>query len=530
MSLSTLTRYLRLRIATDLSQQASQNLARLDSLGFTFGVGETDDLEVRSRGNIVLKPEATVVGGAGSGGEVHLGSASQPVAIKFFASSFSVAGGAGNLLTEDSLNTVTNKSISGSSNLLSNIGYSSLLLSNSIKGSDIAADAAIPDSKLATISTAGKVNVSALTGSLSGSLLPSYTDNSGKYLSLNNGSLEWSTVAAGGVTSVNGQTGNVTISVPVAYTNTDADARVSAGISSLKGIANGLASLGSDGKVPTAQLTTAPVTSVNGQTGNVTISLPTQYTDSMADSRADARIAAVKGQASGLASLDGNGKLPTSQLPSLAITSTAVVNSQSQMLNLVAEEGDVAIRTDNGKTYILSSNSPSSLADWKEITAGGAVTAVNGKTGSVSLSTTDINEGSNQYYTAARFTSEFSTKSTSDLTEGSNLYHTAARAKSAAVSANISDSDQGKAPSISLLKTYAISSSNLGKETWFGGNSLTITHGYGTKDIEWTIFDSSSGERIVVDNVTWGSGNNSFTLTLPTGIVAGSWRVMYWVR
>lgn len=214
MSLSTLTRYLRLRIATDLNQQASQNLARLDSLGFTFGVGETDDLEVRSRGNIVLKPEATIVGGAGSGGEIHLGSASQPAAIKFFASSFSVAGGAGNLLTEDSLNTITNKSISGNANLLSNVGYSSLLLSNSIKGSDIASDAAIPDSKLATISTAGKVNVSALTGSLSGSLLPSYTGNSGKYLSLVDGSLSWSTVdvPSTGVTSVNGQTGNVSLS------------------------------------------------------------------------------------------------------------------------------------------------------------------------------------------------------------------------------------------------------------------------------------------------------------------------------
>lgn len=198
MSFSTLTRYLRLKIQTDLSQPASQNLARLDALGNTFGVGETDDLEVRSRGNIVLKPEATQVGGDGSGGEVHIGSSAQPVAVKFFASSFAVEGGAGSLLTEDSLNTVTNKSISGSVNLLSNIGYSSLLLSNSIKNSDIASDADIADTKLATISTAGKVNVSALTGSLSGSLLPSFDSNDGKYLSLVDGELSWSAVAAGG--------------------------------------------------------------------------------------------------------------------------------------------------------------------------------------------------------------------------------------------------------------------------------------------------------------------------------------------
>ena len=198
MSLSTLTRYLRLRVRTDLSLPASQNLQRLDQLGFSFAVDENDNLEVRSRGNLLLRPEASEVGGAGTGGEVHIGSSAQPSVVKFFASSFEVAGGAGNLLTEDSLNTVTNKSISGSSNLLSNIGYSSLLLNNSIKGSDIASDAAIADSKLATISTAGKVNVSALTGSLSGSLLPSFSSNDGKYLSLVGGELSWSAVAAGG--------------------------------------------------------------------------------------------------------------------------------------------------------------------------------------------------------------------------------------------------------------------------------------------------------------------------------------------
>ena len=469
MAFSTLTRYLRLKIRTDLNLPASQNLARLDALGNSFNVGETDDLEIRSRGNVVLKPEDTSVGGTGSGGEVHVGTSAQPVAVKFFASSFTVAGGAGNLLTEESSNTVINKSISGSSNLLSNIGYSSLLLSGSIKGSDLASDANIPDSKLATISTAGKVNVSALTGSLSGSLLPSYTNNNGKYLSLNSGSLEWSTVAAGGVTSVNGQSGDVTLSIPDAYTDSDADSRVSAGITALKGQPSGLASLGSDGK------------------------------------------------------------LPTSQLPSLAITSTSVVGSQAAMLALSAEEGDVAIRTDNGKSYILAGD-PTVVGDWKEVTAGGAVTSVNGQSGNVSLSTSDVSEGSNQYYTSARFDSALAAKSTTNLSEGSNQYFTAARAKSASVTVNVDDEDQTKAPSLGLLKSYAVRSSGLGKATWMGGNSFTITHGYGSKDVEWTLFDLATGEKIVIDNVTWGSGNNSFTLTLPDGIVAGQWRLLYWVR
>ena len=73
MSLSTLTRYLRLRVRTDLSLPASQNLQRLDQLGFSFAVDENDNLEVRSRGNLLLRPEASEVGGAGTGGEVHIG-------------------------------------------------------------------------------------------------------------------------------------------------------------------------------------------------------------------------------------------------------------------------------------------------------------------------------------------------------------------------------------------------------------------------------------------------------------------------
>lgn len=52
-----------------------------------------------------------------------------------------------------------------------------------------------------------------------------------------------------------------------------------------------------------------------------------------------------------------------------------------------------------------------------------------------SSTTSDLTEGSNLYYTAARFNSAFSGKTTADLTEGSNLYYTDARVKSAAAAA-----------------------------------------------------------------------------------------------
>ena len=65
------------------------------------------------------------------------------------------------------------------------------------------------------------------------------------------------------------------------------------------------------------------------------------------------------------------------------------------------------------------------------ITVTGGVTSVNTLTGAVVLTTTNIAEGTNLYYTTARANADFdtrlATKSTSNLTEGSNLYYTDAR-------------------------------------------------------------------------------------------------------
>jgi len=47
------------------------------------------------------------------------------------------------------------------------------------------------------------------------------------------------------------------------------------------------------------------------------------------------------------------------------------------------------------------------------------------------LSTTDLAEGTNLYYTQARFDTAFGNKTTTDLTEGTNLYYTDARANTA---------------------------------------------------------------------------------------------------
>ena len=104
-----------------------------------------------------------------------------------------------------------------------------------------------------------------------------------------------------------------------------------------------------------------------------------------------------KGVASGIASLDGSGLIPTSQLPALAISETSVVASQAAMLALTAQTGDIAVRTDLNKSFILTASPASTLGNWQELlTPTDAVLSVDGNTGAISLSGTYLNRTTGQ--------------------------------------------------------------------------------------------------------------------------------------
>ncbi|MGV9001919.1 MAG: hypothetical protein ACOH18_03095 [Candidatus Saccharimonadaceae bacterium] len=97
-----------------------------------------------------------------------------------------------------------------------------------------------------------------------------------------------------------------------------------------------------------------------------------------------------KGVANGVATLGSDSKIPIAQLPALAINDTFTAVSQAAMLALTAQRGDICIRTDTSKTYILSTDTPSTLSDWKELIANGQVTSVNGNTGTVTLNAASV--------------------------------------------------------------------------------------------------------------------------------------------
>ena len=147
------------------------------------------------------------------------------------------------------------------------------------------------------------------------------------------------------------------------------------------------------------QTTGESTTAVISQKG-VTDAIDTAVTDAKADINASLGTAAKANtgtSAGNVPVLDENGKLVDSVIPAVAITETYVVDSQSAMLALTAQVGDVAIRTDQNKSYILQTSPASALANWKELlTPTDAVISVNGKTGVVVLSGADISTTFNQ--------------------------------------------------------------------------------------------------------------------------------------
>lgn len=139
-----------------------------------------------------------------------------------------------------------------------------------------------------------------------------------------------------------------------------------------------------------------------------------------------------KASANGVATLDGGGKIPASQLPSTVMelqgTWDASTNTPT-LANGLGDPGDVYEVIAEGTVDFGAGPIAFAIGDWAVYGADGLwyksinsneVTSVNGYLGTVELTTDDIPEGfTNQY---------FNDKTSDDLPEGiTNLYHSQAR-------------------------------------------------------------------------------------------------------
>ena len=124
---------------------------------------------------------------------------------------------------------------------------------------------------------------------------------------------------------------------------------------------------------------------------------------------------ATKGVANGVASLDGSGTVPVSQLPAAvlgALSYQGTWNASTNTPTLTSSVGtkgyyyvvNVAGSTNlNGITdWVIGDWAVFNGSIWQKVDNTDAVTSVNGYTGTVVLTTTDVAEGTNQYFTTVR--------------------------------------------------------------------------------------------------------------------------------
>jgi hypothetical protein len=123
---------------------------------------------------------------------------------------------------------------------------------------------------------------------------------------------------------------------------------------------------------------------------------------------------------------------------SVTTNQTVIDVTQTSGIQVTTPEGQtIAVTVPNSTVSVTNTTDDITIltAGTLNINTEGVVTSVNGDTGpAVVLTTSDINEGTNLYYTSTRANNDFdtrlATKTTTNLAEGTNLYYTTSRSNS----------------------------------------------------------------------------------------------------
>lgn len=232
-----------------------------------------------------------------------------------------------------------------------------------------------------------------------------------------------------------------------------------------------------------------------------------------------AAVLAQKGNVNGIASLDGSGLVPTNQLPPIHVANTFVVNSQAAMLALAAVVGDIAVRTDTSENFILQSLPPSTLGNWVQLLSPNPpVQSVNGQTGNVSLTTTDITEGTNEYFTLGRAQAAISASSPLTYSTGTVGCQAASGSQAGCLSSTDWGTFNGKQSALLFGNFTDVGTDGISVT---GGSGAVI--GSGTSIAQHVADGTHNGYLTSTD---WGTFNSKQTagnyLTALTGDVAAT--------
>lgn len=175
------------------------------------------------------------------------------------------------------------------------------------------------------------------------------------------------------------------------------------------------------------------------------------------------------------------GVIPSAQIPPIAISEyLGSVASQAAMLALVGDRGDWCVRSDLGTNFVLSDDDSSLIGSWVQLSYPTApVTSVAGRTGTITLSNTDISG----LGTLATQSGTFSGTSSGTNTGDQSLFST------------IAVSGQSNIVADATSDTL----------TLVAGTNITITTDAGTDTI--TIDASGGGGSVATDTIWDAAGD-----------------------
>jgi len=191
---------------------------------------------------------------------------------------------------------------------------------------------------------------------------------------------------------------------------------------------------------------------------------------------------------------------PNEEIIEVSITDEIIeVNVTEAVVNVVTQTG----------AYPLPSN---------VFSVFGRVGNVVGQLGD--YTTSIVAEGTNLYYTQARFNTAFGNKTTTDLTEGTNLYYTDARSR-AAISENITGMEYSSASGIfTLTSGYVIpTQASLDAKVPYTGATGDVTLGEHQLTAGQVAFDQTPTGSAGVGVMRWNNTDGTLDLGLKGGNV-----------
>ena len=215
------------------------------------------------------------------------------------------------------------------------------------------------------------------------------------------------------------------------------------------------------------------------------------------------------------------------------VDTTGVANGKVLKYNSTSSKWEIGDDTSGGgggsTTFLGLTDTPSNFTSdaGKYLKINSGETAIEFDT----LTTADVTEGANLYYTDARFDTRLATKTTANLTEGANLYFTNARADARITNAlkdedNMASDSATHVPSQQSVKAYVDSSVSGISSTSLNTGAITYDDNeiLGTRSNENILITPNGTGKVIISALESSSMNapsslsGTYSITSPTTI------------